>query len=91
MTARNQHGPRNPNWKGAKAGYRALHLRVERLRGKPQRCEGCNSRAPGHYDWANLTGRLDDPTDYRRLCRSCHWKLDRTILNIRHMRERVSA
>lgn len=26
--------------------------------------------------------------DYRRLCRSCHWKLDRKIGNIKHMRRK---
>lgn len=76
-TPRDQAGPRNANWKGSSAGYQALHIRVQVERGKPQHCEDCGLSGPVHqYDWANLTGRYDDPTDYKRLCRSCHFKLD---------------
>lgn len=34
------------------------------------------------YDWASMTGDFADPSDYKRLCRSCHWKLDDKITNI---------
>lgn len=80
---RNQLGSRNTTWRGSRAGYQALHVRVAVQRGKPSRCETCGINDQNkHYDWANLTGRYDDPTDYRRLCRSCHAKLDQTIRNI---------
>jgi hypothetical protein len=80
---RNQHGERNHMWKGGQARYAALHLRVQSLRGKPQLCETCGADGPGRsYDWANQTGRFDDPSDYKRLCRSCHWKLDQQYLNL---------
>jgi hypothetical protein len=50
---------------------------VARKRGKPKRCEECGTTDPKKtYDWANQKGRYDDPQDYRRLCRSCHGKLD---------------
>jgi len=86
---RDQRGKNNANWKGADAGYAALHKRVEKLRGRPSKCEVCGTDAETKfYDWANLTGRYDDPGDYKRMCRSCHWKHDKKILNIRRMRER---
>lgn len=77
QTRRNQHGPANPCWKGEEAGYQAMHLRVARKRGKPQRCERCGTSDPRkHYDWANLTGRYGNVDDYERMCRSCHRRYD---------------
>ena len=79
---RNQDGPSSPTWKGDEAGYQAMHLRVARLRGKPSLCETCRTTTAKAFDWANLTGKYNDPMDYRRLCRSCHWKMDGQIRNI---------
>ena len=81
---RDQRGPRNHMWKGKEAGYQAFHLRVQSLRGIPQHCEDCGTSEPSRwYDWANLTGQYDDPSDYKRLCRSCHWKMDGTVENLK--------
>lgn len=56
---------------------------------KMSQCEICGTTdADKSYDWANLTGKYDDPSDYKRMCRSCHAKQDRVILNIGKMRER---
>lgn len=77
-----QNGVDNPNWKGDKAGYAALHIRIERLKGKPKKCEECGSTKASRYEWANLTGKYNDPDDYKRLCRSCHAKHDNIIKNI---------
>jgi len=86
---RNQKGENNDSWKGADVGYAAFHKRMESLMGKPQKCEVCGTVDTNKtYDWANLTGRYDDPGDYKRMCRSCHWKHDQKILNIKHMRNR---
>lgn len=80
---RDQRGAKNSSWKGGAANYQALHMRVGNLRGKPQHCTVCDASGPGRsYDWANLTGQYDDPTDYQRMCRSCHWKHDGTIANL---------
>ena len=79
---RNQTGTNNKNWKGAAAGYAAFHYRLKVQYGKPEKCEECGSTDKRRsFDWANLTGRYDDPKDYKRLCRSCHWKLDKKHLN----------
>lgn len=74
---RNQRGERNASWKGAQATYKAFHIRLRTLRGRPKKCEVCGTTdADRSYDWANLTGRYDDPDDYQRMCRSCHRKYD---------------
>ena len=74
---RDQRSSLNTSWKGTGAGYQALHVRVGRLRGKPMKCERCDRTGPEHnYDWANLSGRFDDPSDYQRMCRSCHRRYD---------------
>ena len=84
---RNQKGAANSSWKGSAAGYAAFHKRMESLKGKPMKCEVCGTESDkSAYDWANLSGRYDDPSDYKRMCRSCHWKLDKKILNIKRMR-----
>ena len=73
---RDQRGPRNHMWKGNAAGYQALHLRVDALRGKPAKCERCGTTEPVRYEWANLTGHYYDPNDYQRMCVSCHRQYD---------------
>jgi hypothetical protein len=80
---RDQSGPRNNMWKGDAAGYQALHLRIERRRGRPSACETCGTTDPAKtYDWANLSGRYEDVDDYARMCRSCHWRYDGTVKNL---------
>lgn len=52
------------------------------IRGTPQQCEICGTQDPRRaYDWANLSGNHHDPKDYKRMCRSCHWKYDKKHLN----------
>ena len=74
---RDQRGARNDSWKGDDAGYQAFHRRIDALRGKPMNCEECGTSSPARiYDWANLTGRYNDPSDFKRMCRTCHRKYD---------------
>lgn len=81
---RDQWGERNHKWKGANASYAAMHYRLKARFGKPQRCDQCGITDKRRvYDWANLTGKFDDIADYRRLCRSCHWKLDGKVQNLK--------
>lgn len=59
--------------KGQEVGYKGLHQRIEKIRGKPKHCELCNTRKAKIYDWANISGNyLPDIQDWFRLCRSCH-------------------
>lgn len=73
---RNQKGEANHMWKGDNAGYQALHLRVDSVRGKPMRCDWCESTGEWRYEWANLTGNYTDVYDFVRLCQSCHRTYD---------------
>lgn len=72
---RNQRGDNNASWAGDGATYQALHRRVEIARGKPGVCEECGD-TEGRMEWANLTGNYADVNDYKRMCVSCHRKLD---------------
>jgi hypothetical protein len=79
---RDQRGSKNDSWKKGSVTYAALHYRVMAVRGKPKKCQRCGTDNPRKtYDWANLTGNYDDPNDYERMCRSCHWKYDKKHLN----------
>jgi hypothetical protein len=81
---RNQKGEKNNNWKGDNVTYAAFHYRLKSLKGNPKKCEVCNTSDPNRtYDWANLTGKYNDPKDYKRMCRSCHWKYDKKFLNFK--------
>ena len=81
---RNQKGELNNNWVGSDAGYKAFHRRMMVLKGRPKCCEVCGTTdSSKNYDWANLTSKYDDPKDYKRMCRSCHWKYDRTAKNFK--------
>lgn len=77
MTGRDMAGEANPRWKGDRAGYNALHRRVEVARGRPKRCERCQKADPSvRYEWANLTDRYEDVNDYQRMCVPCHRQYD---------------
>lgn len=81
---RNQEWTRNAYWKGDAARYQALHMRIIRLLGNPQRCERCGTTDPSKaYDWASLTGNYTEIADYMRMCRSCHCRFDGRVKNLR--------
>lgn len=74
---RNQSGTANHAWRGDQAAYAALHLRVANERGKPQHCVNCDHTDDAvKYEWANLTGRYEDVSDYQRMCVPCHRAFD---------------
>jgi hypothetical protein len=85
---RDQWGARNPAWKADDASKYAFHRRLYSRFGKPCQCSQCGTTKAKHYDYANLTGRYEDLSDYASMCRSCHWRYDQKILNIAHMREK---
>ena len=68
----------NPNWKGNKVKYQALHGWVRRHLGTPQKCSAKNcSGKSKRYDWANKSGKYKrNLRDWIRLCASCHLKMD---------------
>lgn len=81
---RNQIGEKNSSWKGDKATYKAFHYRMYSLKGNPKKCDVCLTEDKSkRYDWANLSGNYSDPNDYKRMCRSCHWKFDKKFLNFK--------
>lgn len=74
---RDQWGEKNQGWKGDQAKKGPLHRRLYRVFGQPSKCDVCGTCDPGRsFDWANLTGDYANPLDYKRMCRSCHWKYD---------------
>ena len=74
---RDQSGKNNSSWKGDNATYAAMYYRVQSQRGKAAKCEECGRSDDGMtYDWANQTGNYNDVTDYKEMCRSCHFKKD---------------
>jgi hypothetical protein len=84
---RNQIGEANHSWKGDGAGKQAFHRRLYARFGKPCACQVCGTKDPAKsYDYANLTGHYEDLADYAPMCRSCHWRYDKKVLNIKHMR-----
>ena len=84
---RNQKRENNNNWRGESAGKSAFHRRLYAKFGKPQKCSQCGTEENGRsYDYANLSGRYDDESDYAAMCRSCHWRYDKKINNIKKMR-----
>jgi hypothetical protein len=78
----NQTGENNDTWKGNRAGYAALHYRVQKLRGTPSKCSMCDTELAKRFEWANVTGNYSNVYDYVRLCKSCHSKFDNVIINI---------
>ncbi len=75
-------GEQNPSWKGRNISYNGAHARVKRVFGNPQHCEVCGTTDTKRtYDWANTSGKHEGVGDYKRMCRSCHWRHDKIFRN----------
>lgn len=65
----------NPNWKGDKAGYDAIHRWVYHHLGKPKECVYCGSEE--WIEWASISHQAKrDLNDYIPLCAKCHRDYD---------------
>ncbi len=72
----------NPQWKGKKVGYVALHNWVKRYLGTPTICEFCGKTGltGRQIHWANKDHRYHrNLKDWLRLCSYCHYKYDKNI------------
>ena len=58
--------------------YSGYHRRLHQKRGLPSFCEHCKTTTATRYEWANISGHFEDVNDYKRLCKSCHSRFDRT-------------
>lgn len=73
-------GEKNPQWKGDKVKYGALHEWIRNRKSKPEFCEKCKKVTP--YDLANKSGKyLRDINDYDWFCRKCHMESDGRMFN----------
>lgn len=72
-------GDKNPNWKGDKVKYRALHTWVRNNLGIPSQCKFCDRiNEEVKIEWANKSGKyLRKLNDWIPLCRKCHRKYDK--------------
>ena len=69
-------GENNIKWKGDNAGYRALHLWVERQLGKAKMCQNNSAHSSTRYHWANVSGEYKrDISDWIEVCPSCNRKM----------------
>jgi len=83
-------GSSSPTWKGDDIGYSGAHMRLRGERGSPSKCDHCGRTGEGAYHWAlnwsaEPSVRVDQPSglrysvrpsDYVRLCVSCHKHMD---------------
>lgn len=76
-------GDKNPNWKGEKVGYDALHIWIRRRLVKPEICSNCKEGKA--LDLANISQKYKrDLTDWEWLCRKCHMTKDGRIINLKN-------
>lgn len=62
-------------FKGTSAEYRNLHRWVEKMLGRPSKCEHCkkDDLRGRSIHWANKSGAyIKDTSDWLRLCARCH-------------------
>jgi hypothetical protein len=71
-----QLGEKSHNWKGDKAGERALHRWIRKYKLKFELCEECYKMKK--LELANIKNHQysRNPDDYKWLCKSCHTKYD---------------
>ena len=79
-------GSKNPNWKGNKVGYSALHLWLKRnnIVPKPKFCEKCGENKP--FDLANKGIYDRNPKNWWWLCRKCHMESDGRTTKLKERR-----
>lgn len=64
-------------FRGTVTEYKNLHSWVNKNFGRPRKCDDCGTTTAKRYDWATIENRYTKlRSDWRRLCRSCHQKLD---------------
>lgn len=67
----------NPDWRGEKVGYHAVHKWIQKSLIKPQTCRDCNQ--PKKLELANLSGEYKrDITDWEWLCHRYNTSKDAT-------------
>lgn len=78
-------GKKHYNWKGDAASYIPKHAWIARHFGRPDICEICGAvnipeGKKRWFEWANISGKYKrDRSDWRRLCKKCHAKVDDII------------
>jgi len=78
----------NPNWKGDKVGFKALHTWIKGHKLKPKFCEICKVKPP--FELANLSGEYKrDINDFIWVCRKCHMENDGRMDMIKNLRQVV--
>lgn len=77
-------GNKHPMWRGKEAGYRAIHLWVQKHFGKPTVCEKCHKNGVGHeMHWANLNHQYQRiRSHWMALCPKCHGEFDSSAKKI---------
>lgn len=85
---KNGRGEENTNWRGDDITVGGIHLWLNREYGGPKRCDNKDCKYPQSktkcWDWA-LIHEYEykrDRSHFLRLCRSCHVKYDRNIIDI---------
>jgi hypothetical protein len=74
---KNTKGVPRPNRYKDDVGKRAIHLWVEKWKGRPQECEMCGNTKANKYEWANVDHTYKRILeDYIRMCSPCHGKYD---------------
>lgn len=73
-----QRGEKSHKWKGSNAGYRAIHMWIQKHLGNPSQCQACNKIGDGHFmHWANVSDQYKrEKEDWLRLCAKCHKAFD---------------
>lgn len=71
-------GNKNIFWRGNNVSYLTKHQWIHRHYGKANKCENkyCIKKCK-KYEWSNISGKYSrNRNDYRRLCVSCHRRID---------------
>jgi len=78
-------GRKNPQWKGDKVEYGALHEYIKSHKIKPSQCQNCNKICK--LDLCNISGEyIRDTKDWEWLCRRCHMLKDGRLINFKNGR-----
>jgi hypothetical protein len=74
-------GENHPRWKGDDIGYAGIHDWIEKEKGKPSKCDICETTEAKKFEWCNKNHKYKrNLSDWFRACTRCHRRHDKILL-----------
>ena len=84
LSLRGKIGEEARQWKGADAGYAAIHMWIKKYWGAPDHCDICGCKVATRFEWCNIDKQYRrGREDWFQACTSCHRRYDHAAIQER--------